>query len=528
MRGKVNDLLRALVSIGICWAGRLLRVRHSWRVGRFSGHQRALHRRYGLGPSVPIVSHGAPLQALLEAHAGPGVAYASTSGSSGLPKQIPYTTGRVAKVKAVYMDAFCRAFAALGIRRTSLYVFSSLKRDASLTALMMAETRDLPPYVSSLQAPYRVHSHPEMEALCERYSTTAVRLWVLVLSRPGCLYATNPSTLSVFMDTLQLDWESASAMVRDWVGEAPFADAVHRIARRLESDGSGARLRAVATADSPMGLAQCIPGLELICCWDGGYVRPALQRVLDRLPAEVKHLPMYAMSTETVETVPHFGGEAESFLGVSLAFLPLAPSVCCELLPVGEAALPGNLLGPEELESGAEYSLVVSDPHGLRRYHTEDVFECRGHVRGVPDLRFKRRLGLSYSFTGEKLTGDHVTVALAAVREAHPVTAEIPWMVCIPSQPAGARVPRYRLMIGLRQPVLLELESIATTFDAALGADNPEYGDKRASARLGPVLAESMDFEELVARVGGQRHAESWETQFKFLPFVSRTWESLK
>jgi hypothetical protein len=519
MRGHIHDLLRAWIALCTRSLGRLLALRHRWRIRRFSAQQAALHRRYGLGPGVPILRHGAQLQAQLEAHAGPGVAYAATSGSSGTPKRIPYTRGRVRMVKAVYMDAFARAYAALGIRRTSLYVFSSLKRDASLTALMMAESNELPPFLSTLQAPYRVHSHPAMEALAQRYGTAGVRLWVLAISRPGGLYATNPSTLSVFQDTLAQDWDGARAMVVDWVGGGEFAPAVHRIARRLTSQGSQARLQAIATAQTPMTLAQCIPGLELICCWDGGYVRPFLDRVLARLPSGVQHLPMYSMSTETVETVPHFGA--------GVAFLPLAPGVRCEFLGMGSQEAVDSLVQPESLEQESEYSLVVSDPHGLRRYHTEDVFRCVGHIRGVPDLRFQRRLGLSFSFTGEKLTADHVTAALAAVRAAHPPATEIPWMVCIPSQPAGDAVPHYRLALGLRTPLDLDEPALAATFDAALSRQNPEYADKRASGRLGPVVAATKDFQTLVARVGGQRHAQSWETQFKFLPMVARTWESM-
>jgi hypothetical protein len=310
-------------------------------------------------------------------------------------------------VKAVYMDAFARAYAALGISRTSLYVFSSLKRDASLTALMMAEASDLPPFFSTLQAPYRVHAHPEMEALTERYGTAAVRLWVLAISRPGCLYATNPSTLSVFLDTLEQDWEGVRAMVREWVGGGEFSPVIHRVARRLASRGSAARLELIAGSAGPMPLSECVPGLELICCWDGGYVRSFLDRVRARLPDDVRHLPMYSMSTETVETVPHFGE--------GISFVPLAHEVVSEFLPLDADEVPASLVSAQELEVGAEYSLVVSDSHGLRRYHTLDVFECVGHIDSVPDLRFKRRLGLSFSFTGEKLTGDHVTSALAAV-----------------------------------------------------------------------------------------------------------------
>ena len=70
MRGVIHDLLRACIALGTRNLGRLLALRHRWRIRRFGAHQAALHRRYGLGPDVPILRHGRELQAQLEAHAG--------------------------------------------------------------------------------------------------------------------------------------------------------------------------------------------------------------------------------------------------------------------------------------------------------------------------------------------------------------------------------------------------------------------------------------------------------------------------
>ncbi len=520
MRGALHDLARLLIALGTRALGWALRVRHRVRLMRFGRVQAALHRRYGLGPDVPIMLHGPELQAQLEARAGRHVAYAATSGSSGLPKRIPYTAARVRAVKQVYMDSFCRAYAALGVRRTSLYVFSSLKQDESLTALMMSESRSLPPFFSTLQAPYRVHAHPSMVRLAERYGTAATRLWVLAISNPGCLYATNPSTLSVFMDALEDDWDGVRALVLDWVKGAQFEPAVHRIARRLSSLGSDRRLSHIAGSKSPVRLSEILPDLELICCWDGGYVRPFLARVMQRMTPDVQHLPMYSMSTETVETIPHFGGG-------SVSFLPMGVGVRVEFLPLEAAADPDAILAAQDLEVGASYSLVVSDAHGLRRYHTEDVFRCVGRVGALPDLRFERRLGLSFSFTGEKLTGDHVTLAMAGVRSDFPESEKVGWMVCIPSQPEGESVPHYRLVLGLRGPLQLDDEALSAAFDRGLCTANSEYADKRESGRIGAPRVSRESFEALVSLVGGERHAESWETQFKFLPMVNRTWEEL-
>jgi hypothetical protein len=512
---------RATIALGVC-----LDWRHRWRMHRFSATQARLRRRYGITADTPLMRHGPDMQAALHRHASqasPSVQLAVTSGSSGAPKEIPYTLARVRGVKAVYIDAFARAYAKLHIGRTSLYVFTSLTSDASLTAMMMAERADLPPYLSTLQAPYRVHHHPEMRAVAARYGAAGVRLWVLALSNPGCIYATNPSTLSVFMDALDGRWETVRQMVVDWTDDpGAFSPMVHRIARRIASIGWRARLGAIAAADRPMGLATIVPALEMFCCWDGGYVRPYLDRVVARLPNEhIRHLPMYSMSTETVETVPHFASEG-------VGFVPLIPGGLVEFLPVDGPQNADQLICSAELTIGQEVSLVVSDAHGLRRYDTEDVFRVAGRFGGVPDLRFLRRRGLRFSFTGEKLTGEHVRAALDSLAGQYPWLSDVPWAVVVPSNPDGASVPHYRLALGIHKwDAKPDDGGVAADFDRALGQQNDEYAGKRASERLGPIRLECMPLETLVARIGGDRHAETWETQFKFLPLLTRTWEDV-
>ena len=49
---------------------------------------------------------------------------------------------------------------------------------------------------------------------------------------------------------------------------------------------------------------------------------------------------------------------------------------------------------------GAAGAWLTSDPWGLTRYMTEDLFRCEALVRGVPDLRFLRRRGIKYHAIG--------------------------------------------------------------------------------------------------------------------------------
>lgn len=429
----------------------------------------------------------------LAARAGPAAPRASTSGSTGRAKEVPYPARRIRAAKWAYVDAYCRMVRGLGLSRSTLYVFRALAStdETSLTSLMMAERGD-PPRLSLLQAPYRLHHTQAFAALAQRYGPTATRAVVLAAADPAVLYATNPSTLAAFFDRLTELWPA----VRELAAAPPA------LLDRVRSPGAAQRLRLLAEAAEPPPTERWLPGLQAWSTWDGGYVAPYLRRLRQGpLPTErFRHVPMYSMSTEAIETLPVYAG------GTLQGFLPVAPGVLYELKPVDG----GALRRPWEAEPGAEYVLIVSDVWGLRRYDTADVFVCRALVDGLPDLRFVRRQGLAWSFTGEKLTGEHARLAVERLGAQVPITL-------IPSAPAEVS-PHYRAVsaTGLAPADLDRL-------DEALGDLNGEYADKRRSGRLGPLRSGVLSIDELARAASG----ESWETQSKVLPLLPRTWEEL-
>lgn len=488
----LNDLLRAWLALWIRVFGHALRLVHRRRIASFPKDQAALRRRYGIQDDTPVRPWGPEVEAsVVRFAASSGARYATTSGTTARPKRIAYPASRLRAVKWVYSDAFCRMFAALGIRHTSLYVFSALIEDGSLTGMMLEEKR-LVPYLSGLQAPYRVHAHPAMQALAREYGSAAARFFVLALANPGVLYATNPSTLAQFFERLTDDWPTVRRLAADFVADpGRFDPIVRKIAGRIASADASERL-ALATRDEPPSASELLPSLEAFCCWDGGYVRPFLDRV--RAQIDARHIPMYSMSTEVVETIPHFEDD-------EVRFVPMAPGVLYELLPVDADDDPKHLLPSSHAEVGVSYTLVVSDAYGLVRYQTADVFSCVGRVGALPDLRFERRRGLAHSFTGEKITG----AQLEAAYENLDLGA---FSTCIPH---AAPEPRYELVV-VGRPVT---DDLAKRFDEVLGEINEEYASKRKSGRLAPPFATSSDLESLVARIGG---GADWESQMKLLP----------
>ena len=533
MRAWINDSLRAAIGISLRIAGALFQLRHRLRIRNFRSSQARLQRRYRIGPDTPISdSIGLPaaeqarrvstIRRRDDPHGPRNPRLAKTSGSTGRPKEIPYTNARLRAVRFTFIEVFLRCFWYLDVARTSLYVFGSLDNDESLTALLLEETRT-PSRLAILQAPYRVERHPALQDLRDRYGTGALRLWIVSLSNPGVLYSTNPSTLSTFFDELSRNWHESTALVRDYVRKPhTFPASIHRIVRRLVSRGGRERLERIAASPAFMPIQEWAPGLDTYVCWMGGYVAPFLERVRTWLPApRYRLVPMYSMSTETIETITHFDRNG-------IAFLPVAPGVLYEFLQDDASEKPGNLKPASRLRKGKTYRMLVSHPYGARRYRTGDVFLVKEWMKGIPDLRFLRRSGLAYSFTGEKLTGEQLAEAFGKIRGDYPSMDGADFLTCFPSQPDTDPIPHYKLTLirGDGFPGCV-LPGIAERCDRLLAELNPEYRNKRKSRRLGPVRFQQMNATEFLRRMGAGPAPPGLDGQFKFLPLYPRLWESL-
>ena len=521
MNEALNDSLRVIISSGLRMLGAVFTLIHRLRIRLVPFDQNRLRARYQLRDDTPVCAYDNVVEAHINAAASDKrakVRFAITSGSTGVPKRVLYTKARLRMLKLVFSDFYLRCCWALPIRRTSLYVFSSLSQDQSLTSMLLEEEH-LPSYFATLQAPYRVQSYPSISDLREQYGDTAVRLWILTLSNPGVLYSTNPSTLSTFFDELHINWKTHSLLIRDWYQRPnDFGPTVHRIARRISSKGAAQRVAGIAHLSTSPTLDVYAPAVTTYICWTGGYVKPFLNRLEEHLPSpRYRQIPMYSMSTESVETIIDVRGN-------SVSFLPMAPGVHYEFRERED----GPLLKIWELEPGHNYSLIVSDAYGLRRYDTGDVFLCRRKVAHLPDLFFQRRRNLEYSFTGEKLTGDQVTIAFENIRRSKMSPLYEEFLTCIPSNPAKDSIPHYKIVVVGDQSYepQASLVCLSERCDRLLSQINCEYKMKRDSGRLGPVRSVTMSRSDFVKLTTGS-NSDSWEAQFKFLPLYVQTWEAM-
>lgn len=522
----VRQALRPAVALAAGRARRDLRR----RVAAFPAQQERLREQYGVRSDTPIRVWGEEVErrVLAFAAANPEARFAHTSGSTSRPKRIAFTPERLRLIRAGNRDAGVQAARALAIRRPTLFVFTALQEDGSLSSLLLDEGRARPSLLDGLVMPSRWLWSPELAPLLQAHGPTALRLWLLALSNPGLLYATNPSTLAGFFSRLHGDWAGSVALARAQVAGQDLPPGARRVLRRVAAPGWRVRLATLAAAgDRPPPLETWLPGLRAFACWDGGYVAPFLERLRRHLPApRWAHVPMLSMSTEVVATQLLWEGEAPRFL-------TLAPRVLYELLPEGAPDEPARLLPAVAAEPGGVYTLVVSDPWGLLRYQTEDLFRCAGKVGQVPDLRFLRRRGLAYSFTGEKLTGEQVGAAFERLCHERPALRALGVQAAlIPSLPGEDLTPGYVLALAHPAdvgPGEVPAEGAGAAFDRHLAAVNPELASKQESGRLGPTRPVVLAYEALAGALDGRGEtgARAWETQFKLLPLTSRRWESL-
>ena len=521
IRERWNDALRWWIDrfIGACAV--IFRIILIVRMKCYYRRQESLRRQYAVIGSTPVHVYDDFMRDLIKQkyeEREHGAVYACTSGSTSIPKKIIYDSRRLRRTRMVFIDAFFRRLARLRGHRT-LYIFSCFDDDASLTALLLKE-RGLPPYLSGLQAPHRVQNHAIFRELVATYGETAVRLWVLTISNPTMIYSTNPSTIATFLNECFDNWPMSKRLIADYVQDAMDNTILRTIHKRIASNESSRRLHRIASSQATPSVTELFPALSAISCWDGGYVAPFVDQVRKYFPSQqYQFLPMYSMSTETIETIV---GPAPGS-----CFLPMAPGVLYEFIEEGGTDSPGNLLTSDRLRPGNSYSMVVSDNYGLRRYQTEDLFYCADMIEGIPDLRFVRRRNLTYSFTGEKLTGEQLKIAFRKAQEYFPQLIEKGFLTCFPSFSAAHKLPRYRLIL-VQTGALKRFDgsALARFVQNRLAELNREFDMKIRSTRLGDIVYDSVPIRDFVRRISRSTDRSAWSSQFKFLPLYPKLWEA--
>jgi hypothetical protein len=135
-------------------------------------------------------------------------------------------------------------------------------------------------------------------------------------------------------------------------------------------------------------------------------------------------------------------------------------------------------VGPEALEPGRAYRLLLTTSAGLWRYDLGDVVRCTGWYARTPKVHFERRGSASLNLAGEKLDEAHVLRATKAVLDRHGLRAT--FFAAQPRFGREGRKPRWEIVLELPEvPGDALAEALRADLDAELGRVNEDYADER-------------------------------------------------
>lgn len=140
------------------------------------------------------------------------------------------------------------------------------------------------------------------------------------------------------------------------------------------------------------------PGLALISCWGDGHAAnyvEMLHRMFPNTPIQPKGL----LATEGIISFP-LGGQVGGALSLNSHFF--------EFVATQSNNCAGEVKPAHEVELGEVYSVVITTGGGLYRYQLHDLVEVTGFVGQCPMVRFLGKGDSTVDLYGEKLYEFHV------------------------------------------------------------------------------------------------------------------------
>jgi hypothetical protein len=401
--------------------------------------------------------------------------FARTSGTTGRPKHIPVTRR--------FAECQKRGFNMFGLRvlrdhpagwlRDICQVSSPMREGDSPTGLpcgaisgLLAERQ-----MSIVRRMYVVP--PEVTALGDADARYYLTLRCGVGRDVGIVTTANPSTTIRLAETAAAH---AERLIRDVAeGKASPPGGLPRsmadVLRFRPNRALAARMEAGVARDGALR-PRHFWNLAFLTNWTGGTLKlylPRLRELYGRVPMRDIGL----LASEGRLSLPIEDDTPAGIAEITGNFL--------EFVPAGQADSPQpDTLTAEQVESGGEYSLVVTNWAGLWRYNMDDRVRVCGFQGRSPVFEFLSRGSSTASITGEKLTEHQVVEAMRAA--LHGSAGRIERFVM---QPVFDELPRYELRMEVPEGV--DAASIAEGVDRALAELNVEYRSKRATRRLGPV-----------------------------------------
>lgn len=402
------------------------------------------------------------------------IAFFKTSGSTSAPKLVPVTrlfAAQKARAFGAYWTSVYKSHPALEQGRMIANFGDLAQAERSVSGVkILSETSFWNERMQLVRGRSRWPTPPGLRRILDpeqRFFAAARFALQGPLHGIMCL---NPSTLLAFCRTIEHHREALAEGLTS--GRLGLGSADHDLAPLLGGLEQASPPSALSD-DRPLRLKNLWPELSLVICWRSEAVKPytkLLAPYLEGVPVR----DYLSQSSECIMAIPGEDGGSGGRLAVEAHFYEFIADQDME------RGAPKTLLA-SELERGCVYELVVSAANGMHRYRTGDRFLVKDRRDGIPVLDFLGRRGIGSSMTGEKLTEHQVSEAMAAADRASPMAPD--QVLCFPR---ASGHPHYGLLLSGLGGNPGEAKKWIDRFDETLQVVNSEYGDKRASARLGP------------------------------------------
>jgi hypothetical protein len=317
---------------------------------------------------------------------------------------------------------------------------------------------------------------PEAVARIEDPDARYYAIARILLEEPFSVIMTlNPSTIVRLFSTLVTAGDRLIADVRrgGLDGAIPVGDDVRaHVARRYSGNAARATELSALAKRGELKAHEVWSELALGICWRSPMLAPYLELLTPHFGPVVQR-DYLLMASEGVMAIPIVDGRSGGPVAVGVHFYEFVPEAQVD------RSDPDVLL-PHELRTGERYVIVLTNGSGLYRYDIGDVVRVTGFVHRTPCIEFLHRSGATCSLTGEKLTEDQVTAAVAEAGRSLGIDVG-----AFTLAPADGGFPHYVAFVELERPATKErLCVFASHLDRALARQNLEYGSKRTSGRL--------------------------------------------
>ncbi|MCR5747358.1 MAG: GH3 auxin-responsive promoter family protein [Lachnospiraceae bacterium] len=338
----------------------------------------------------------------------PVLFYATSSGSTGVPKNMPVTKNGLEFFSA-YSGSVILYHLGEQIKKQDhtpghICFLMDLNESASQNGYQKGPISSQTAYNFIEDIESIASSPKELQFLSfpSPDITYVKALFALMQRDLSCIYATFSSSVYEFLYIIETNWKKLVNDIRNGRLDKSISlskELVKSLSDKLYADPARAdELEAQFSKgfDTPV-IPRIWPNMSMIACVGGSIFERYTKRIRKYSGSLPVHMAVYA-SSESMMAIPVDCEDTE--------YTPLTDGVFFEFRPVDKY---GNIDEDtfyllDELEAGRDYEVIITNMSGFYRYQMKDIIHIEGHYHNCPKGHITFRLDQIVSMVGEKVT----------------------------------------------------------------------------------------------------------------------------